>query len=297
MKVNKICLAVLCGLLLAGCDNKQSSYESAVSMVEEKNYSEAIGLLEDLGDYEDSDRYLKEAQAGLEKQEKIENDKENPVINGIENVKKIELDRFEYFNLKDHLQNELEVSDNVTAPEDLKWGFSSTPGSLIDDKGIVDTNKPGQYDVDIRITDERGNVAIKSIELEIGIVRLSKDSINTVIYDGEYGKVTFVKASSRDTTLDGDPVVDMQLEFQLDNDNSIPSRVGLTNTYINNMKVDSFTNITNIDPGRSGISTSYLYLNKSRDQDWTEIEGELRIFSDEYYYVSIPVIINRNVFS
>lgn len=283
-------LSLIFCVFLTGCNSKKTYYEKGLKSQEEKDYVSAIEYFEKAGDYEDAQKHLSECKH----LDDVQNDSTAPKISGMEDGAVIELDYGQDFNLEDYMNEILVVEDEVSGV--LKqYSFSISEKVMSPDSADIDTTQSGEYPVLLTASDEAGNKAELNFTLKIGRMHITKDNPYPVIYEGEFGKVTL--SSIRYGTEAG--VTGYYFTFDIENNASTDMVAYLANTYINNIMINSYTDMTSIESGRRGSMDSCIMDSDitSEMDGFTQIESNVCIATSTMFgngYVVVPVIIDRD---
>lgn len=228
----------------------KSIYEYAKQLMQEEKFEDASKYLSKIIEYKDSEKLKIESQHLYD----IQHDSEAPILSGIENGETIEIDYMEIFNLNTYLADKVKIVDNVT--KDIK-DYEIIADSAIYDKisGNVNSSNPGDYNINIQAIDEAGNVGKINFTLKVkDIVYVTLENPNPIIYDGEYGKVTL--ESCQHGYLDG--LQQYRITFQIENKSGNTLSVWLYDAYLNDNRVQAYTNGSQIASGKNGTSYSLI---------------------------------------
>lgn len=127
----------------------KSKYELAKQYYEDKEYQKAIDLFTELENYDDSTELLKKSSHGLD----VQNDKTTPVITIPEGKNPYTCFTGDEINPADIGAT---ATDDVSGDCEVRYDTSS-----------VDTNKEGNYTIELSAKDEAGNTATEEVAVSV----------------------------------------------------------------------------------------------------------------------------------
>lgn len=225
-------------------------------------------------------------------------DKMPPEING--DVEVIEVQCGTEFNLTEYLDNHITVSDD--SGEDIDY-IVECDEKIYDSKtGKIDTSQYGDYQVTLTATDKAGNSTKAEFPLKLIPIHVTKENENPVIYDGEYGTITFKSAAHG--YIDGANQYEFILEAENKTDTPVDVYFSSSSTSINKYQTGAYFTVSPIGSGNKGKAEISIL-----DEDIPEDVGTIReivtavvmaedtgsFVSKGTEYVRVPMIIDVSV--
>lgn len=287
-----ICIVVIALVLVAVyvASGNARKYSKAVELYNQKNYEEAIQIFSTLDDYKDAKDYLEKSN----KFYAIQNDKNAPIIEGLEENSKIKVKCGTPFNLNEYLQDKIKISDDVTK-ESLSYSISCDESIYDKNTGEINTGYWGSFPVEISATDEAGNVGKLNLKLKLNPIRVTKKNPNPVVYDGEYGTIKINNFSH----VNYYGIDEYLVVFDIENKTDEYMLATLTgNTFINDYQVGSYYSEGGVAPNKKGTMESHIYDSDIPEGigDYSSIESEVSLLNSNggEGYLYIPIIFDIN---
>lgn len=268
------------------------AYHNAKTLCEEENYKEAIEKFSDLDEYKDSKKLLEKCK----KLYAIQTDKTAPQISGLEENFVIEITCGTEFNLNEYLKDKITITDDVTT--NLEEYYTDCDEEVYDSiSGKVNTMIAGEFPVELSAKDEAGNVGTLGLNLKLNPVRVTKETPNPIVYDGEYGTVAI--KSFQHGFIEGMDQYKIEFDISNETEDDMVVYLSTSSTFINDYQVGAYYTISSITSGKRGIMDGHIYEQDIPDDigDYSTIESVVCLSKgeDENSYFRIPIIFEVNV--
>ena len=225
-------------------------------------------------------------------------DETPPEIGGIEDV--VEVQCGTDFNLTEYLDEKIKVTDD--SGEDIDYKVKCDKKVYDSKTGEIDTSQYGEYKVTLTATDNAENSTDAEFTLKLNPIHVTKENKTPIIYDGKYGKISFVEASHG--YIDGIDQYEFILDVENDTDTSVDVYFGSSSTTINKYQTGAYYTIAPIGAGNRGKAEISIY-----DEDIPEDVGTIREIvtavamtentgddeAEGTKYVRVPMIIDVSV--
>lgn len=188
-----------------------------------------------------------------EEEPEYANDTQAPVISGLNS--EIEVKCGTTFNVKNYVEKNISISDNVT--EDIEeYTIECSDNAYDDVTGELSSGERKEVVVNITANDEADNTGEFSIVFTIEPIHVTKDNPNPVIYDGEYGIIKLEYF----TYGQFDDFKGYMFDFDMDNKTDRNMEVYLaSDSTINNHEVNAHVyNTVPIPANNTGTMISYI---------------------------------------
>lgn len=178
---------------LAAISETKAIYVKADNCFEEEDYENASELYHQILEYEDAAEKADMSEHLL----KVKKDTIPPTVTGLKQNESIPVVCGTDFNLKEFLENKVEITDNVSGMiEEYKVHVkknivdSVTNEPVYDEhSGKLETIVSGNITLSLSTEDEAGNETEIPFSIELVPIRLTKENPKPMVYDGEYGLV------------------------------------------------------------------------------------------------------------
>lgn len=161
-------------------------YENGLSLKNKNKYAEALDYFSQVKGYKDSTENIEECNHLVE----IQNDKTPPEIKGIDLDEIVEIDYLGSFNVKNYIDKRISIEDDISG-KITEYEIEPSLEDICDEKGNVNTSKPGCYNFNILASDEAGNITDSVLKIRIDdTVVVSSDNPSPVIFNDYDVKLT-----------------------------------------------------------------------------------------------------------
>ncbi len=272
-------------------------YSQGQKYIRENNYTEAQMCFEKISDYKDASDMAQECGHIID----VKNDKTAPNIIGITEGEVLEIQFNEEYNLKDYLNKNVSVTDDVSGEiTDYKINTEST---IYDpDNGKIDTKKDGTFSFSLVAADEAENKASVNFSVHIdALLRITADTeFPLVMYDGELGKYTLESIIHYKDWMDAPGLSEgyyFTIEVYNGYEETVDSYFG--RAYINDYRTPVYHKTTfTVAPGKKGLQSSYIEDEDldEHTKDFEQIEIEFAVENekdDEELFVR-PVVVDKD---